>query len=475
MISAQYVRGVPLEIGNTIQFLFDDTLVEDRFKLTRRHGAVTRHIHNPVIFPSKPWESGSPAAVLYDPEAKLYRAWYTSFSLSGYFDGTTPSYYVCYAESDDGFEWRKPLFPGNRYGEWDTTNVVFTGRTGLDGRAEQVFLNPDRSDPARRFYMVTNKVDLAYSADGIRWTPVEKPMLPAGSDTSNHLLWVPEEKLWYLYMRPPIRPSGTWHMVPEGERHLGRRMALATSPDLVRWNPIRTVLYADEREDHDIDGMRVFRRHGVFFAIYAVMHQESGGSEEEPYLATSRDGINWERTWDRAVFVKRGAPGSWDAGQIGPPGCEPLEMGDDLVFYYSGTPSGQGDWESETACGIFRIRRDRFIGQTAGAAHGFLLTRQFVVRGKRLVLNGSALPRIYDSSEIKVEIVEYPDFDDPKGNREKKIPGFTMDECDPVRGDRLDHVVTWKGSPDLSRLEGKPVYLRFRLRNATLYTMRIGA
>ena len=86
MITQDYIRGKPLEIGNDVQYLFDDYIVEDRWKLTRRVGKIVKYINNPVLYKTKPWESGAAAAVLFDPEDKKYKAWYTCFSVSGYFD-----------------------------------------------------------------------------------------------------------------------------------------------------------------------------------------------------------------------------------------------------------------------------------------------------------------------------------------------------------------------------------------------------
>ena len=42
----------------------------------------------------------------------------------------------------------------------------------------------------------------------------------------------------------------------------------------------------------------------------------------------------------------------------------------------------------------------------------------------------------------------------------------------PVFGDDLDRQVSWKAGPDVSKLAGKPVRLRFVLKDADLYSMR---
>ena len=39
--------------------------------------------------------------------------------------------------------------------------------------------------------------------------------------------------------------------------------------------------------------------------------------------------------------------------------------------------------------------------------------------------------------------------------------------------DAVDKIVTWRGSPDLSSLRGRPIYLRFRLQNMGLFSFRV--
>ena len=50
------------------------------------------------------------------------------------------------------------------------------------------------------------------------------------------------------------------------------------------------------------------------------------------------------------------------------------------------------------------------------------------------------------------------------------VPGYTLAECFPVFGDHLDFPVTWKGKgTDVSALAGKPIRIRFSLKDADLY------
>ncbi|MFN0167437.1 MAG: hypothetical protein ACKV22_13480 [Bryobacteraceae bacterium] len=77
----------------------------------------------------------------------------------------------------------------------------------------------------------------------------------------------------------------------------------------------RSVMYPDERDIPDVDGAHVFRRHGAFLSLYAVMNAEKGKSENEAHIATSRDGVEWERMWDRKPLVSRREKGAFDHGR----------------------------------------------------------------------------------------------------------------------------------------------------------------
>ena len=52
------------------------------------------------------------------------------------------------------------------------------------------------------------------------------------------------------------------------------------------------------------------------------------------------------------------------------------------------------------------------------------------------------------------------------------IPGFELESCPEIYGDEIEQVVEWQGQPDLAKLAGKPVRLRFQLKDADLYSIR---
>jgi hypothetical protein len=104
----------------------------------------------------------------------------------------------------------------------------------------------------------------------------------------------------------------------------------------------------------------------------------------------------------------------------------------------------------------YAIRVDGFVSVNAPLTGGELLTRPFVFRGSRLALNYSTSA----AGSVRVEI------QDAVG---KPLAGFTLADNAELYGDSLDQTVQWK-SPDVSSLAGKPVRLRFELRDADLYS-----
>ena len=53
----------------------------------------------------------------------------------------------------------------------------------------------------------------------------------------------------------------------------------------------------------------------------------------------------------------------------------------------------------------------------------------------------------------------------------KPIPGFALADAEEMFGDALERAVLWKGGGDVGRLAGKPVRLRFVLKDADLYAI----
>ena len=105
-------------------------------------------------------------------------------------------------------------------------------------------------------------------------------------------------------------------------------------------------------------------------------------------LATSRDGINWQRR--REPFLDRNpARGSWDHAMTWIGAAVPV--GDEVFFYYGGYARGHKvEPATERQIGLARMKRDRYLGLAPSNDEGRLVTRPFVVPGGRLTVNARA-------------------------------------------------------------------------------------
>jgi hypothetical protein len=149
--------------------------------------------------------------------------------------------------------------------------------------------------------------------------------------------------------------------------------------------------------------------------------------------------------------------GDWNWGNVQSAGGGCLVVGDELWFYVSGRSGHQGDTGSGTsATGLAVLRRDGFASMDAGAAEGILTTRPLKFGGKHLFVNLAA-----PQGELTVEVL------DLSGN---PLAPFTLARCTPLSGDGTKLKVTWGDLDDLSPRAGKPVRLRFHLRNGSLYS-----
>lgn len=476
-----YYHGQPLQIGNETQLLLDDRIVEDRWRLQRVIAPVIKHPRNPVVVPDKPWEADSVLSpwVIRDEDYNRYRMWYKTHSASA-------GYQLCYAESDDGINWEKPMlnivdFPGH-----SKTNMLYATA------GTQVLKDTEEKNPERRYKLICDVqgqsrnrvagVKAVYSPDGLHWEKdkAETTWLDYHSDCFNHVVYNPDSGCWLLYCRPGAMYAG-WpygRTLPdhqEGRRHMRRRVAVSTSKDLKTWSPPRICLYPDERDLPDIDSCCVFRYGGGFLMWYTAMNGDEDGWEETR-LASSSDGFSWHRFHTREAFIPRGREGDWDHGQLSMI-CPPVPQDDRLLLYYSGTPGAQkiGDARGFNCIGVAKIKADRFVELRAGDEPAFLLTREFILEGNKLQVNLACPRKQYVSQYLKAEICRHPPAGCETDTRFYSTPyqGFSMEDCDPVTSDK-PKVVTWRGGKsDIGELRGKPVYLRFQMRNLGIFSFRI--
>jgi len=195
-------------------------------------------------------------------------------------------------------------------------------------------------------------------------------------------------------------------------------------------------------------------------------------------FAASRDGIKWER-YERQPFVPLGMKGEFDWGCTRVLwGLVPDTTGREMYLYYRGgewlhgwdrnesnkrilTSKGLGATQEFSTC-VSRLisRRDGFTSVRGAYRGGEFTTPPVVFAGSKLALNVDTSA----TGMVRVGIL------DENGTA---VAGFAPDQCDLIHtANEINRRVSWGGNSDVSKLAGKPVRLKFLVRNADLYAFQ---
>ena len=483
---ARLVRGT--------QLFIDDWLIESLEGVRRQLNQPVKHKRNPVLVKDKPWEQSGPGygTVHYDPEAKLFRMWYQTWKKVP--KGAVSEGDLYLATSRDGVTWSKPVI--NK--KTGTNRVQAPRVTGF--QCPGIFRDPAEKDPSRRFKMLfscapdgTDKTwmtSVGYSPDGIHWTAAKTlPLIPF-SDTQICPFWDYRSRRYIAILR--FGPPNT------------RLVSRTESEDFLHWSPKITVI---RRTKMDVPQQTQFYQMApmpygdVYIGLVAAYHTETlkpippdrpWTDRKNLQLVYSRNSISWSRVgsdgaiphnklnqpadWARvareAAFLPYGKKDrDWDWGTVSPYYTpEPIVIKDRIHFYYMGQ-NGRNWWnytgdpprkdpdarEPNKGVGLATLRIDGFVSIEAGSKGGTMTTRPFLFLGDGLILNADAR-----GGQITVEAL------DAAG---KPLEGFGLASSRPLTSDNVRHALSWKGHKDLHQLQGKPIRLRFHLKNARMFSL----
>ena len=103
---------------------------------------------------------------------------------------------------------------------------------------------------------------------------------------------------------------------------------------------------------------------------------------------------------------------------------------------------------------------DGFVSIRAGEEEGTMTTRIIEFSGqRRLIANASA-----KGGYVIAEVLD---------RFGKPLAGYGRHDCVPLEGDFLESEIDWKTGKSLTGLVGKPIRLRFIMKNADLYSFRL--
>jgi len=475
--TAQAAAPDVIDVGDRLE-LFVDAFLIDKVK------GVTRRLHAPqrrevAIKFDRPWEGGACGYVTVFQDGDVYRMYYRSQDVVGPYSRFPKMYgpeVACTAQSKDGIHWTRPklnLFVGeftSRYGKKFTVgrdnNIVWIGKGRLVDTTHNFSPFRDTNPackPEARYKAFARMFDgkvaglLAFqSPDAIHWSLMQDaPVTTEGrNDTHPAVFWDSVRKRYVEFHRGNMR---------RGYRDL----ITSTSEDFLHWTPAREVTYGDTPIEHLYSPKVVpyFRAPHIYLAfpmrlvtgrVWVKQHPEHEISDG--VFMSSRDGVRFDRSFMEG-WIRPGLDPerkSWIHGNT-EPACGLLQTGPAELSVYWIECAAQLGSIAQMRRGTLRL--DGFVSMHATYAGGEFVTKPLRFAGRRLVINFATSA----VGSIRVEV------QDPTG---KPIPGFELKQSALTYGDAIEQEVRWKSGPDVAPLAGKPIRLRFAMKDADLYAIR---
>ncbi len=515
---AQYDSSM-LNISQEKQYFFDDLVIESVENVCRTWHRPAPTADSPVICKDRPWEhityfSCNTWQVRYDPDEGLFKCWYADWDKPEIGSDETAMgesiFRTLYAESEDGIEWHKPPLGVEEIDGYQT-NVCLS-----DGYGLAVVRDPHETDPQRRYKGMYTRfvrgakdvadVCLVMSADGRHWRLLEEPPQFGrhGSRLDDVLIlsynalgryFVLNTRHYDMYAvarnlnnptvghwTPPYYPSD-WRRINK------RRVWQAESADFIHWSEPCPALIPDEDEaklDECFYGLAQYPMGDVTLGFLNIYNYVSNTMRVR--LVYSRNGKTWHHLNRGQAFIEPGGEGVWDAYMVTVP-SPPVPVGEELWVYHGGSCNHHDWWitgareglpvpeahdisQVNYALGLAKMRLDGFVSLSANEVRpGIFVTRPVISPGQHLVINA----RCGTGGSIAAEVVDIND---------QVIPGFSREECDVFTGDKVSHIVSWKGGRQIPVLSAeraeypKPEIERFRkvrfyMSNADLYSFQL--
>ncbi len=457
-----------MDIGSRLELFVDHQLIE------RLEGTQLK-LHNPqcnqLVFTfDQPWEGPQSGYITILKDGDEYRMYYRG-------GGDLVREYTCLAVSKDATHWTRPSLGLIEFEGSKANNIVWTGPNKAYSESHNfspfIDTNP-ACKPSERYKAVSvtrvfpkpdqrKNVLIGFtSPDGIRWKKVrDEPLITEGGfDSHNTMFWDGQLGHYVCYSR----------VGHKGKRSIHR----CTSKDFLNWTTPVLLDFGDTEPEHFYtNGIVPYFRAPHLYLGFPMrfipsserktvgLEQRETDGLSDAVLISSRDGLRWDRTFMEA-FIRPGLdPLNWGgahSNQTPAWGIVPADANSIAVYWLE----HEDNYPNRRQIPRLRrgfVRTDGFVSVNAPYAGGEMVTRPLIFAGSKLVLNmATSAP-----GSIRVEI------QDAAG---KPIPGFSLDDCPAFWGDEIERVVAWKGGHNVGRLAGRPVRLRFVMKDADLYAVR---
>lgn len=445
--------------------LFVDAMLLDTLDSVQHVPGFPVHEETVLVF-DRAWEGRYCGYVTVFKDADRFRMYYRGLPEARR-DGSD-SEVTCYAESADGIQWTKPdlgLFTVQGHSE---NNVVLAGQAPYSHNFTP-FLNSRPGAPPEERYLAlagTSETGLTTfaSADGLRWEKRDEGVIRDGAfDSQNVAFWSDTEACYVCYFR-------SWS---EGGFGGYRWVSRTTSTDFRNWSEPQVMDAGGTPPEHLYTNQTVsyYRAPHMYIALAArFMPGRRAVSEEaaralgveggyfndcsDNVLMSSRGGNRYDRTFMEG-FVRPGIGLEHWTSRTNYPAWGIVPTGESEMSFYIQHNYGQPTARLDR----YSLRPDGFASIRAGYDGGAFTTRPVAFSGSSLAVNYST------SAAGFVRVALLAQDGSP-------IEGCGLDDCDELFGNEIDHRVTWKNSADVAALAGRPIRLRFQMKDADVYAFQ---
>ncbi len=309
---------------------------------------------NPILKADHPWElniNGDPYAapfsggVWYDELDAKFKMWYSAGGEKR--DGLI----TCYAESEDGKIWTKPLLD-----IVENTNIV--DQTEHD--CVSVMIDKQETDLSKRYKMFVVKfnapgsvsMQLKYSADGIHWG--ECVALSGELFDRCSVYKDPFRGTYVISLKTVERPS--YGRTRSFIEHTDPEMAVSLSHKVFDRESDKFIKFWFKADDDDPRHPQfpnimpqIYNHEAVAYenrmlGYFSVWQGPENGpcdslniqKRNEVLIGWSKDGFNWDRQNKKPFLPVSNDPKAWNAGNVLSTYGNPIFVGDSLYFYVCG-------------------------------------------------------------------------------------------------------------------------------------------
>ncbi len=457
-----------IDIGSRLELFIDHYLIESMDgAMLKMHEPVDE---GPVLQFDKPWEGPFCGYCTVIKDGDLFRLYYRGIADAGK-DGNQNER-TCYAESRDGVNWTKPNLGIHEINGSTDNNVILANAAPVTHNFSPFLDKNPNANPAQKYKALgglNGSGLIAYvSPDGLHWERLqEKPVITGGKsdfDSQNVSFWSEHEQKYVCYYR-------TWGKMDNGMRY--RTVARTVSKDFIHWEPAVVMDFGDTPPEQLYTNQTApyYRASHIYISVSArfmpgrqvLTEEEAKALNVNPkyfkdcsdaIFMTTRGGNRYDRTFMES-FIRPGIGLQNWVSRSNYPALNIVQTSPTEMSIYLNE-----DYAQPTAhLHRYSLRIDGFVSVNATYKSGEMITKPIVFKGDKLTINFSTSAAGY----VKVEI------QNPDGN---PVKGFEAENAPEIIGNEIAKTVTWKGNPGLAALSGKPVRLRFLMKDADLYSIR---